>query len=104
MPDVDARTRTREATGLAIRELRAARGLSQLELGKQVHLSQAQIARIETATGGCTVEKLAELARALRVTRLSLFEAIEAARKVLQAPNARRAFLAGRTRRTRGGD
>lgn len=89
----------REATGLALLEARNERGLSQLELAHRCRLSQSQIARLETADQGCTLDMLGALAKALSLTRIELMERIEAARRILRYPNALRLYRAGRTRK-----
>jgi transcriptional regulator with XRE-family HTH domain len=59
---------------LRIRELREAKGLTQLQLGEMAGLSRSQLSEIETETKPANTLRLASIARALGVHLDELFE------------------------------
>ena len=60
--------------GLNILFYRKERGLTQMQLAEKCNVSKNHIQRIETATAGCSVEVLSDIADALNIPLKKLFE------------------------------
>jgi transcriptional regulator with XRE-family HTH domain len=64
----DAVGRSRKKIATKVRELRVARGLTQGELAKRLHISQNRLSEIEHGGGSFTAEQFLELLRLFNVT------------------------------------
>jgi XRE family aerobic/anaerobic benzoate catabolism transcriptional regulator len=65
-----------DVLGIRIRELRKARGWSQRELGARAGLSVRFLVQLEGGTGNASVLRLADVARALGLSMVSLFSGL----------------------------
>lgn len=80
MPRRTARLRAPADFGLAIQQARMARGLSQVQLGDQLDLSQSMVSEIETGKSTIYLRRLLELARGTGVTLTATWEDDDAPR------------------------
>lgn len=62
------------AIGLNILYYRKEQGLTQMQLAEKCNVSKNHIQRIETATSGCSVEVLNDIADALNIPLKKLFD------------------------------
>ncbi len=60
--------------GLNILYYRKEQGLTQMQLAEKCNVSKNHIQRIETASAGCSVEVLSDIAEALHIPLKKLFE------------------------------
>lgn len=62
------------AIGLNILHYRKEQGMTQQQLAEKCDLSRNHIQRIETAAASCTLDTLIDIARALNIPLIKLFE------------------------------
>ncbi|MBQ4517452.1 MAG: helix-turn-helix transcriptional regulator [Clostridia bacterium] len=62
------------AIGLNILHYRKEQGMTQLQLAEKCNLSRNHLQRIETAASSCTLDTLINIAEALNIPLVKLFE------------------------------
>ena len=62
------------AIGLNILHYRKEQGLTQMQLAEKADISKNHMQRIETATASCTLDTLIDIAEALNIPLVKLFE------------------------------
>ena len=62
------------AIGLNILHYRKEQGMTQLQLAEKCNLSRNHLQRIETAASSCTLDTLINIAEALNISLVKLFE------------------------------
>ena len=62
------------AIGLNILHNRKEQGLTQMQLAEKADISKNHMQRIETATASCTLDTLIDIAEALNIPLVKLFE------------------------------
>lgn len=60
--------------GLNILHYRKEQGLTQMQLAEMCNISRNHMQRIETAAASCTVDTLIDIAEALKIPLVKLFE------------------------------
>lgn len=60
--------------GLNILHYRKEQGMTQMQLAEKVDISRTHMQRIETATSSCTLDTLIDIADALKIPLVKLFE------------------------------
>ena len=71
------RQRLLRSLGLRVRQLREARGLTQEQLGEKAELDQTYLSGIERGVRNPSIEVLARVAKALRISLAELFEGVK---------------------------
>ena len=67
----------RKRFGERLKELRNARGISQMNLGLECDLSQTYLSEVEAGKRNISLANMARLARALQITLAHLLEGVE---------------------------